>query len=160
MYDTRPEYVVEMRDHANATQIMRLDFVQRQRQWEAELARQAPSLPAERVEDAEDEDESELPTLSDAMQMSSSAPMPDEEVDQLLQRENEELEALLAYMPNHERVQEAAYNNDARSEHFWSDDDDYDALFSEITDPSDNTGQRQTGEAQSHIDDDDAMDLS
>lgn len=118
------------------TQMMRLDFMQRQRQWEAEQAREAPPLPNETVE--EDEDMYELPSASSAMHTSappSQQPMPDDELDEVLQREDQEIEALLAhYMPGDENETKHTTSNEARSDHMWSDDDDYDALFSEYTD--------------------------
>lgn len=119
---------------------MRLDFVQRRKQWEAQLAREAPALHSDSVGEDDDEKEDgddegqpwyELPSSNNAMQMSapSTQQLPlEEEVDQLLQREREELEALLSFMP--EEVQER--EDDNKSDHLYSDDDDYDALFSEL----------------------------
>jgi hypothetical protein len=46
-----------------------------------------------------------------------------DEVDEVLARESEELAALLEFMQD---------EGDGRSEHLWSDDEDYDALFSEL----------------------------
>ena len=109
-------------------QMMRLDFVQRQKEWQAERERDAPQLPSDPLED-DNAVEYDLPTSSNAMQLFSQAAtqeaMQDEEVDEMLQREQEELDALLSYA--HSDPLE-----DGRSEHFYSDDDDYDALFSEL----------------------------
>ena len=129
---------------------MRLDFVQRQKQWEAEQAREAPQIPS----DPPEEEEYDLPTSSgNTMQISAPStqqpPMPENEVDEVLQREDEELEALLSYMPA---------EGDEQSEHLWSDDDDYDALFSEFLEQDAVEGKQQ--EMLLLCQDDEAMDLS
>lgn len=119
-----------MRSLIHVRQIMRLDYVQRRRQWEAEQDREAPLLPSDPLEDEEDDDVYDLPTSSIAMQMSAPAsqqPFPEEEVDEVLQREDEELQALLSLMPNSEDT-----NDQTSANHPWSDDDDYDTLFSEM----------------------------
>ena len=133
---------------------MRLDFVQRQKAWEAEQARDAPQIPSGPIEE-EDEDVYDLPSSSsNAMQISSQ--QPDDQVDEVLQREEEELEALLEFMPGQE--------GDAHSEHLWSDDDDYDALFSQFMEQDAMGGQ--VHQIQIHTQppppsqDKDAMDLS
>lgn len=135
-------------------QIMRLDFVQRQKQWEAEQARSAPLVYADAM--GEDEEEFALPVSSSGEAMQFFTPSAtqwqatQEEADQVAQRENEELEALLSFLPGEEmNVSQAAaaqyqdYNQTAQttesqqqdeqmSEHFGSDDDDYEALFSDF----------------------------
>ena len=133
---------------------MRLDFVQRQRAWEAEQARDAPQIPSGPVEE-EDEDVYELPSSSsNAMQISSQ--QPDDQVDAVLQREEEELEALLEFMPGQE--------GDTHSEHLWSDDDDYDALFSQFMEQDAMGGQEHQIQIQTQppppSQDKDAMDMS
>ena len=113
------------------------------------------------------EEEYELPTETDAM----SAPLsqPDEEVDEVLQREEAELAELMAFMPDVERPaddsgpgqgdfdwpdthdpNQSAWDdlNDA-SQNAWSDDDGYEALFSEFAAQSD-----------SAVHSEEAMDLS
>src|ERR1700761_896588 len=117
-------------------QIMRLDFVQRRRQWESELARDAPLLPSDPLEPDEDreEEDAELPTWSNMMQISTQSTqqkLPEEEVEEVLQQEDAELEALLSYMPAREE------GGDRQSDHLYSDDDDYDALFSEFIERED-----------------------
>jgi hypothetical protein len=108
---------------------MRLDYVRQQRQWQADQARSAPKLREEDYEETFD-------TTGDAdfdMQSlpSSYQVVPHEdEVDQVLQMEDEELEALLEHMPTNN------YNDmetqSQWSEHFGSDDEDYDVIFSEM----------------------------
>lgn len=138
---------------------MRLDFVQRQRQWEAEQARNAPQMPSDPPEE-EDEDY-DLPMSSgNAMQISApSTQMPQllyDEVEEVLQRENQELEALLSYMPADE------YDGDQHSEHhLWSDDDDYDALFSELMEQENvQAGQPKQNLTPAPSQDYEAMDMS
>lgn len=111
--------------------------MQRQRQWEARLAMEAPTLPSHPLDedevDMEEQTASDLPTSSaDKMQMSAPStqlPAFEYELDEVEQREREELEALLTYMPVAED-EPSDMSNEA--EHFYSDDDDYDQLFSEI----------------------------
>ncbi|KAK1080766.1 hypothetical protein LTR33_005267 [Friedmanniomyces endolithicus] len=122
--------------------IMRLGFMQRQRAWEAEQARDAPyPTPDSIEEEEEDEDEDaaryDLPSSSShvMIQMSQPAshqhPMPDqeeEELDAVLRREQEEMEALLSYMPMDEPQSSSidVMNNAQSSGNLWSDDDYYD----------------------------------
>ncbi|KAK0347665.1 hypothetical protein LTR91_000765 [Friedmanniomyces endolithicus] len=122
--------------------IMRLDFMQRQRAWEAEQARDAPYSTTDSIEEEEeDEDEDaalyELPSSSsrNTMQMlqsmSQGQPMPEqeeEELDAVLRREQEEMEALLSYMPIDEPQSSSVdvMNNAQSFGNLWSDDDYYD----------------------------------
>ena len=124
---------------------MRLDFVQRQKKWEAEQARVAHSLPldAPAEEELDDQDGSfGFPGPSgDAMQMSSQWDATPEEADEVARRESEELEELLSLLPGdanglqqqqQEQEQYQAHQTQRQDEHFGSDDDDYDALFSDF----------------------------
>jgi len=128
---------------ARSDDMMRLDFVQKQKAWEAERARDAPSLPFEMVE--EEEDEIFLPTSnsgSNGLQIPSPAnqqTLLDDEIDDLIRREVEEVQALLAYIPSTEDEE----RNDARTDHLWSDDDDYDALFSEMLKQEEHPSQHE-----------------
>ncbi|KAK5688857.1 hypothetical protein LTS10_000836 [Elasticomyces elasticus] len=123
--------------------IMRLDFVQRQRAWEAEQAREAPRLlpPNEPIEEEEEEDEElyDLPSSleSSGMQFSQQASqqLPDarDEADAVLRREQEEIEALVRDMEAEGNEQKGVNANSSQNP--WSDDlleEDYDALFSEV----------------------------
>ncbi|KAK5715420.1 hypothetical protein LTR15_010064 [Elasticomyces elasticus] len=123
--------------------IMRLDFVQRQRAWEAEQAREAPRFlpPNEPIEEEEDEDEGlyDLPSSgSSGMQFSQqmgSQQLPDvrDEADAVLAREQEEIEALVRDMQAEGNEQKGVEPNSSQNP--WSDDlleEDYDALFSEV----------------------------
>ena len=137
---------------------MRLDFVQRQKQWEAEQARAAPQIPSDPPEE-EEEEEYDLPSSSgNAMQISAPSttqPIPGDEVDEVLQREDEELEGLLSYMP----AGRDDVEDDRHSEHhLWSDDDDYDALFSEFMEQDAMQGQQSLPSEPTQ--DHDAMDMS
>ena len=138
---------------------MRLDYMRQQKRWEAEQARDAPQLSSDPVEE---EEEYDLPSSSSVMQMSthgSQQPVPDDEVDEVVQRENEELEALLSYMADEEENSE---NRDSQSINLWSDEDDYDALFSELVEHGDDTvsEQHQQSVTAQHAYDDEMMDLS
>ncbi|KAI7186057.1 hypothetical protein KC363_g6791 [Hortaea werneckii] len=147
--------------------IMRLDFMQRQRAWEAELAREAPTISSDPPEPEEEEEGFELPTSSNAMQISqTSEPPREDEADEIAQQEEEELEALLEYMPGQHPGQIPSQRNETHYEHLWSDDDDYDALFSELAE-SDGAmhdyphGQENAAPMRAQQQDDDMMmDLS
>lgn len=152
---------------------MRMDFMQRQRQWESEQARSAPLLPSDPPEEDEDVD---VPMSSNTTRISqpraSQYSMPEEEADEVAQREREELEALLSYLPSEEEVmaqlpeqqkyvQNKAYAQGESQEHFGSDDDDYDALFSDLMQAESQTAT--SGDEQQHVqptNDGDEMDMS
>lgn len=119
---------------------MRLDFVQRQKQWEAELAREAPPMSFDPVDEEEENDQEQqehdddLPGWSDPMRISAPStqqPWLEDEADEAMQREHAELEALLSYMPADSQweAQESTFED---LEHLYSDGDDYDALLSEL----------------------------
>jgi hypothetical protein len=152
---------------------MRLDFVQRQKKWEAEQARVAHSLPLDAPEEEEEGLDGEgswgLPGSSgDAMQMSSQWDATPEEADEVARRESEELEELLSLLPGdasgaqyqHQHQQQDYSQAQRQEDHFGSDDDDYDALFSDfineeahaMCEGDDNTHTAPSG--------DDAMDMS
>ena len=139
--------------------MQRLDFYQRQRQWEAEQALSAPTLPFDAAEEVGDEEMGELPVSSwmgSAMNISAPPTQQSQadvdEVDEVLARESEELAALLEFMQN-----EGDENGDGRSEHLWSDDEDYDALFSELVEKEMSTAGQQQEEMQEQGE---AMDMS
>ena len=121
---------------------MRLDFVQRQKAWEAQLAREAPVITSEPAEDENEEEDDLLPTFSssgNAMQISSAPStqqqvQPEDEVDAILQREDEELAALIGSLPaeGEDHGIDAREEDRLQQQNLWSDDEEYDALFSEI----------------------------
>jgi len=140
--------------------------MQRQRAWEAERAREAPQIPSDPLEaEGEEEDANvyDLPSLSGAMHFSAPASQlpvfSQEEVDEVAQREDEELTALLSYMPGEKEENGATPH--AHSDPSWSedDDDDYDALFSEFMD-HDGEQHQSDGVRQSTVQPEEAMDLS
>ena len=154
---------------------MRLDFVQRQKKWEAEQARVAHSLPLDAPEEEEEglgvEGAWGLPGSSgDAMQMSSQWDATPEEADEVARRESEELEELLSLLPgdasgsqyqHHQQQQQQEYHQAQRQEdHFGSDDDDYDALFSDFI--NEEAHGMPEGDYNTHTapSGDDAMDMS
>lgn len=159
-------------------QIMRLDFVQRQKKWEAEQARSAPLMLSDAPEEEEEEDFSLPMSSNNAMQM-SAPPLQwqatPEEADEVAQWENQELEALLSMLPGEESVfqqqqlpvQQHDYQpyqdqqaDEPMSEHFGSDDDDYDALFSDFIN-ADAHGTSEGGNtAQVPTSSGDVMDMS
>lgn len=146
---------------------MRLDFMQRRKQWEAEQARDAPFIPSDPLE-FEEEEEYDLPTSSgNAMQLSQPStqlPALEEVADEVAQMEDQELEALLEYMPvgSGDRESEEA---GAQTQNLWSDDDDYDELFSELMEQDGGQAEGvdhevQQQQQQSSTQDAEAMDMS
>lgn len=143
---------------------MRLDFMRRQRAWEAEQARDAPfDEPSEQDDDGGIAEG--LPNSSDVMHFSQSStqvPVPrqrDDEADELAQLEDQELEALLEYMPidddNDDDVQRGSGQN------LWSDDDDYEELFSELMERDQAQKAGPSGEQEAQQDaQGEAMDMS
>jgi len=152
---------------------MRMDFVQRQRRWETEQARSAPLLPSDPLEEDE---EMNVPNSSNAMQVSQSQPyasqyssMPEEEADEVAQREREELEALLSYLPGEEEEmtqlpelvpESMVVQAEQPQEHFGSDDDDYDALFSDLMHEEAHTATGDYQQQQQQENGGDEMDMS
>ncbi|EMC97720.1 hypothetical protein BAUCODRAFT_147761 [Baudoinia panamericana UAMH 10762] len=138
--------------------IMRLDFMQRQRAWEAEQEREASSLPFDPAEEEGEEREAfVLPMSSNAMQISAPASQlrPEEEVDEVLLREEEEMEALLSLMAKEE------VEGETSSQQLWSDiDDDYDALFSEVMEHDEDRQQQLYSAGVVREDGSEAMDVS
>lgn len=107
---------------------MRMDFMQRQRAYENELAKSAPFMPSNAIEE---EEERELPNWSQAgsqMQMTSQRSV-EEEADEFEREEEGELMALLEHMPGEDQMP-----GQEKEESLWSDDVDYDELFSEVMD--------------------------
>lgn len=157
-------------------QIMRLDFVQRQKKWEAEQARSAPLLPSDAPEEEEEDLDFSLPLSSnDAMQISAPSSQwhaTPEEADEVARRESEELEALLSMLPGeeagllqHQAQQPQSYEphqshqvDEQMSEHFGSDDDDYDALFTDFINAD--AHESAEGGNQTTASSGDAMDMS
>lgn len=150
----------DKRFEARSEHMMRLDFMQKQKAWEAERARDAPSLPFEVIE--QEEDEISSPTLSsgrNGIQIfapTSQPTMPSVEIDDLIRHEFEEVQALLAYMPPNEDEEV----KDAHSDYIWSDDDDYDSLFSEVLEQEQRSSQHERQAESPHDEDEMAMDLS
>jgi hypothetical protein len=142
----------------------RLDYLKEKRRWEAEQVRSAPALHPDFVE-AEESSDYDLPTYSSQMAWDSQARSEypqDPEADLVLQREDEELEALVALMQEEENRRNQQSNsqevqNDCSSA-FGSDDDEYDSIFMDMIDE---TGGAAPGTGQQHQDTaDDTMDLS
>ncbi|KAF1829010.1 hypothetical protein BDW02DRAFT_574386 [Decorospora gaudefroyi] len=89
-------------------QIQQLDFVSEHKRWEAEKARQAPPENDDMVDE----------TFDDAVLLENATA----EVDYVAAQEEYELQQLVASMEQHD---------DARSQHYGSDEEDYDEIFME-----------------------------
>ncbi|KAF2692188.1 hypothetical protein K458DRAFT_240106, partial [Lentithecium fluviatile CBS 122367] len=129
-------------------QIQRLDYFSDHKRWEAEKAREAPQ-----VEDyiIEEEVADELPssyTSRDALQPEREA----EEAEYIIAQEEYELQELIASM---EEQQETA------SQHYGSDDEDYDSIFMECASATDTQlqPQEQTLRFDASFNDADEMDM-
>jgi cation diffusion facilitator CzcD-associated flavoprotein CzcO len=96
--------------------------VSERKRWEAEKARQAPKEDDQMVEEVVED--APLPDWT------SSIPKPTHEMteaDLIAAQEEYELQQLIAAM------EEQDQDNDAASQHFGSDDEDYDQLFMDCT---------------------------
>lgn len=118
---------------------MRLDFMRARRDWEASLAKDAPLLPSGPPEPDEDENAYKLPTFSSGKSMQISLPSTqlqvlkeEEEVDEMAQMEDRALEALLEMMPESHDGNDGKWSERGQEQNLWSDDDDYEELFSEL----------------------------
>ncbi|CAN9272780.1 unnamed protein product [Alternaria alternata] len=126
-------------------QIQQLDFVAERKRWEAQKARQAPQENDDIIEYMLDD--AELPELP------SYAPQQDPEMteaDYVAAQEEYELEQLIASMEQ---------ESDARSQHYGSDDDDYDAIFMECATAGHDQNQQQPQQAQDAFGGEDMMDM-
>ena len=159
---------------------MRLDFVQRQKQWEAEQARSAPLLPSDGPEEEDEEDLSHMIFSGNATQNSMSFSQwqaTPEEADEIAQMEDEELAALLSFLPgegndlpqqhNYRPTQDQGQGqsrdqqgNEPMSDHFGSDDDDYDSLFSDFINAEAHGVGHESNGLQADASSGDAMDMS
>ncbi|KAK7512067.1 hypothetical protein IWZ03DRAFT_51054 [Phyllosticta citriasiana] len=124
---------------ARSEQILRLDYVQRQKRWEAEMARRAPKA-AEPPSDEDDDDtdamwegqEDDVVASSQATNWSYQRPLSqqqrseslEQEADVVAQQEDAELEALLDMMEEEEQGQD----DDGPA---FGSDDEYDHIFDE-----------------------------
>ncbi|KAK5169313.1 hypothetical protein LTR04_005648 [Oleoguttula sp. CCFEE 6159] len=126
------------------SQMMRLDFMSRQKRWEAEQARRAPLLSDPPEDDDMDEHDAPLfssqsstyPSYSSQRTQSPSNPttptihaVPDNEVDVILQQEDEELDALVSMLGS-----EQYERNKAQDASYGSDEEDYDSIFMDFID--------------------------
>ncbi|KAL1612248.1 hypothetical protein SLS60_000472 [Paraconiothyrium brasiliense] len=129
---------------ARGDQIQRLDHISEQRRWEAEKARQAPQIYDDLIDEEIEDPSSSLPDQEL------------EEADYVLAQEEREMQELIASMEE---------ERDA-SQHYGSDDEDYDQLFMEYTSTSASQQHRkkQFHDAASanfeNFPDADAMDMS
>lgn len=129
---------------ARGEQIQQLDFVSERKRWEAEKARQAP--PEENVVDEDFIDDSILPELSYAQRPEQTTP----EADYVAAQEEYELQQLIASMER---------DTDAASQHYGSDDDDYDSIFMECTETTGEEYEYPSQSANNALDAQDAMDV-
>jgi hypothetical protein len=120
--------------------------VSERKRWEAEKARQAQKEDDEMIEDV----------IEDAPLPDWTIPMPQPtqemtEVDYLAAQEEYELQQLIAAMEDQE--------NDATSQHFGSDDEDYDQLFMDCATTVDQQYQQQPQYLEVGSTDSNAMDM-
>jgi hypothetical protein len=134
----------DRRFEARGEDMMRWDFMRRQRAWEADREREAEevasSIPDEE-EEGEEEDagimrdagEYDLPTTGNVRGASMGWPaLRDGEVEEFVRDEEGEIEALLEFMPRDNKGGGGKNNGEDDEMSLWSDDADYDALFSEV----------------------------
>ncbi|CAK1362572.1 hypothetical protein CB0940_05217 [Cercospora beticola] len=127
----------DKRFESRGEDLMRLDFLSRQRAWEADRAREAEKAAwgegiLEEEEEAYEDEEYDLPVTSQmgASAWGSSGIGEEDEVEEFVRDEGRELEALLEIMPRDDDAMEEDGGGDETS--LWSDDADYDELFEEM----------------------------
>jgi hypothetical protein len=129
-------------------QIQQLDFVSERKRWEAEKARQAPpeddAMVEEVVEDAS------LPEWTSHIPQSTQELT---EADYVAAQEEYELQQMIAAMEQQDQ------ENDAASQHFGSDDEDYDQLFMDCSTMTNQYYQQQPQPSSFGFADTDAMDM-
>jgi hypothetical protein len=132
----------------NNIQIQQLDFVAERKRWEDEKARQAP-----KEDDAMVEAIIEDAPLPD---WTVSTPQPTQEMteaDYVAAQEEYELQQLIAAMEEQDR------ENDVASQHFGSDDEDYDQLFMDCSMTTDQQYQQQPHQSSMAFGDSHGMDM-
>lgn len=133
---------------ANHVQVQQLDFVSERKRWEAAKARQAPpeidDMTEEAIEDAQ------LPQWTNHGPQSTQQMI---EADYVAAQEAQELQQLIASMEQENR------NDDAASQHFGSDDEDYDELFMECATMNESQYQPQSQHSHPGFEERDAMDM-
>ncbi|RMZ66279.1 hypothetical protein GMOD_00005367 [Pyrenophora seminiperda CCB06] len=148
---------------ARGEQIQQLDFVAERRRWEAEKARQAPR---ENEEDGFIEEEVLLEDADDAAAAAGGLPHQQHaplfeagmtEADWVAAQEEYEVQQLVASM------EQESHGPSSPSQHYGSDDDDYDAIFMECAmgvgnEPFQHQHQHQQ-QAQAAFDTDMDMDM-
>lgn len=110
--------------------MMRLDFMQRQRAWEADRAREAEFVPSQELIEEEEEEhqgEYELPGMQ--VKGTKGEIGGEDEVEEFLRDEEGEIEALLEFMPPQGEGLDEEMEDETS---LWSDDADYDALFEQV----------------------------
>ncbi|ORY08956.1 hypothetical protein BCR34DRAFT_626032 [Clohesyomyces aquaticus] len=135
-------------------QIQRLDFISSQKRWEAEKSRQAPQLDSDCIDEEFFGETTRDAAESDAMQLQQEVT----EADYILQQEEREMQALIALMEDEEQSAQ-----DTSSQHYGSDDEDFDQLFVEYTTTAETQNQDQPPYGlyiQSGYADPDAMDMT
>lgn len=119
-----------------------------QKRWEAEKARQAPELRDEYIE-------SLVEDVASASHSQHSEAQPEQEMTEeeyILAQEEYELQALIAAMEEEQNQQ------DSTSQHYGSDDEDYDQIFRECM--ADDVARETSSDARHAFLDPDAMDMT
>lgn len=131
---------------ARGEQIQQLDFASERKRWEAEKARQAPPEEQEIDELIDDAALPESPLPESAPQYEAWMT----EADWVAAQEEYELQQLVASMEQ---------ENDASSQHYGSDDDDYDSIFMQCAASANDQHQYQPHQAYGTSNDVDMMDM-
>ncbi|KAK4992441.1 hypothetical protein LTR50_001200 [Elasticomyces elasticus] len=121
---------------ARGDQILRLDYVSQQRRWEAEQARSAPTLSAWPPEEDDDQNIS-VSNVQPSQWLANSTThsrrlTSDEEIDAVVRREDEELQALLSMMETEDSRDHDDSTQDGPREEYGSDEEDYDSIFMDV----------------------------
>ncbi|KAF1988116.1 hypothetical protein K402DRAFT_453278 [Aulographum hederae CBS 113979] len=134
-------------------QILRSDYVQQLRRWEAEQDQRAPSFfePPEEDEDENDDtiyasfgSQQESFLFSQPMPQSSNMEDVAEEADAVARAEDEYLDEMISSIENEHETNNTV-EKDLASQHFGSGDEDYDSLFWELVSVEQEAQQQSSG---------------
>ncbi|CAF9914175.1 hypothetical protein IMSHALPRED_001839 [Imshaugia aleurites] len=129
---------------SRSEQILRKDFLSKQKEWELDQARSAPEAPQ-----ALDDDEREV---------ESSSMEEVEMVDQILSQEYQEFEALISSMQD--SADQGDHHQQSTTSDYGSDEEEYDRLFMEVMSSQGSAGRRSDTVEDRRVEQDHEMDIS
>jgi len=124
-------------------EMMRTIWLAEQRRRAERIAREAEYVPPSQEEEA--------------MELGNSPGLQDEMVDEVIQRENEEIEALISLLESNGTHLSQSPQDSATDTPYGSDEEEYDNLFMEVINEESHI---QQGSRQENLENNDTMDMS